>query len=109
MLERIEVVIVALVMLAAAPIMLAPLFGRSGAARWADAAMLLASGTGLEAFIVAAVNSCCAARQRGKEEKGGGPDQNHYAPLFSPWHCLIHAHFHRPHHPHPYHDRWSYQ
>lgn len=71
--DRTEVVIVALVMLAAASIMLAPLLGRGGAALWADAAMLLASGAGLGAFIVAAVHTCCAARQRGKEGKGRGP------------------------------------
>ena len=71
--DRTEVVIVALVMLAAASIMLAPLLGRGGAALWADAAMLLASGAGLGAFIVAAVHTWCAARQRGKQGKGGGP------------------------------------
>jgi hypothetical protein len=71
--DRTEVVIVALVILAAASIMLAPLLGRGGAGLWADAAMLLASGAGLGAFIVAAVHTCCAVRRRGKQGKGGGP------------------------------------
>ena len=64
--------IVVLVMAAVGLILVAPLLGRSGIPGWADVAMGLASGAGLGAFVLVAVDTCRAAmrpRDGGKGEK----------------------------------------
>jgi hypothetical protein len=69
--DRSETSIILLVLAAVGAVLVAPLIGRFGAPRLADAAMWLAAGCGLAAFVVAAVSTFRAARRAsGAREQG---------------------------------------
>jgi hypothetical protein len=68
--DRSETSIVLLVLAAVGAVLAAPLIGRFGAPRLADAAMWLAAGCGVAAFGVAAVSTFRAAR-RADGARGG--------------------------------------
>ena len=74
--DRTETAIAALVMLAAALILLAPLLGRGGATTGANVAMALASCAGLGAFVLAAISTCRAARRHPSNGEGESRDQD---------------------------------
>jgi hypothetical protein len=68
--DRSELAIVVLVLVAAALVLAAPVLGRAGVPRLADAAMLLAAGCGLAAFATAAGATVRATRRtQGKGER----------------------------------------
>lgn len=70
MADRSETAIVALVLLAAALVMAAPLLGRAGLAGAANAAMLVAAGSGVLAFGAAGWTTLRASRAgRGEREE----------------------------------------
>jgi len=63
--SRGEAWIVFLVLAAAGSVLAAPVIGRFGAPGLADAAMWLAAGCGVGAFVVAGVSTFRAARRHG--------------------------------------------
>lgn len=73
MADRSEIAIILLVLAAAGAVLAAPVIGRLGAPRLADAAMWLAAGCGVTAFAVAAVSTFRAARhgRAGGAREGG--------------------------------------
>lgn len=64
--------IVALALAAAALALLAPLLGRGGAARLADAVMIAGALCGVGAFALAAIETARAARRAGGSRRSGG-------------------------------------
>lgn len=55
--------IAGLVLVAAGSVLAAPVLGRMGAPSWADAAMILAAGSGFAAFVLAAIATVRAGRR----------------------------------------------
>jgi hypothetical protein len=65
-----ETSIVLLVLVAVGAVLAAPLIGRFGAPLLADAAMWLAAGCGVAAFVLAAVSTFRAARRADGAREG---------------------------------------
>jgi 4-amino-4-deoxy-L-arabinose transferase-like glycosyltransferase len=70
--DRIELLIVGLVLSAAALVLVAPLLGRSGAAGAADVTMATAAAAGFAAFAIALRETLRATRGTKARAKNGG-------------------------------------
>jgi hypothetical protein len=71
--DRLERMVVALVLVAAGLVLLAPLLGRSGAPGAADVAVGGAAAAGIGAFFATAYNTLRAARNPRRDSRGEDP------------------------------------